>query len=181
LQSPGFVSRLSVSQATASCETLKDSNTDLTGVVGQGVGNVLAQTYLATKFTAGSSYNACAIEFLIGKGGATGLPTGNVFAYVWSDSSGPSTLLAQSGAVDSTTLPAVGTTNYIQFTFDSPASLSSGTVYWIGLSHTNVNANNYVRWLTPSAFVAGGVYSATNGSVWASAVSKRANFKTYSQ
>lgn len=181
LQSPGFVSRLSSKIVAAGCDTLKDSNTDLTGVTGAAVGNNAGNTYRATKFTAGSSYTACKIELLLGKGGATGLPTGNIFAYMWSDSTGPNTLLATSDAVDSSTLPAVGSSNYVAFTFASPASLSSGTVYWVGMSHTNINVNSYVSWRYPNGFVANGQYVSTNGVVWGSPNSTRANFKTYAQ
>lgn len=176
---PSFIGRTR-SVASAGCDTLKDSQT-ATAEEAASVGNIAGNTYVATKFTAGSSYSACKVDLLLAKAGATGTPTGNVFAYLYSDSSGsPGTLLAASDLVDSTTLPTAGTSNWVSFTFSSPASLTSGSVYWVATSHTNTAALSFVYWWRNSGFVASGVYSSTNGTIWNSLSSRRNNFKTFS-
>ena len=167
--------------AAASCSTLKDSYTDTTGHSDLNIASVDGTQYRASKFTAGSSYSVCKIEFLLMKDGSGATPTGDVKAYVWSDSSGPSTILATSDIVDASSLPAKGSSNYVAFTFASPASLSSGTVYWVGLSKTNLQLNDWVGWFRPNPFVAGGNVLGTNGTFWVAGSSTRCNFKTYAQ
>lgn len=166
---------------SASCSTLKDSYTDTTSHSDLNIASVDGTQYRATKFVAGSTYSPCKIEFLLMKDGTGASPTGDVLAYVWSDSSGPSTVLATSSAVDASSLPAKGSSNYVAFTFASPASLSSGTTYWIGLGKTNLQLNDWVGWFRPNPFVAGGNVVSTNGTTWIAGSSTRCNFKTYSE
>lgn len=177
---PGFISRTR-SVSAAGCDTLKDSYTDTTSHSDLNIASADGTQYRATKLTAGSTYSPCKIEFLLMKDGTGASPTGNVWAFVWSDSSGPSTVLATSDAVDAASLPTKGTSNYVAFTFASPASLSSGTTYWIGLGKTNLQLNDWVGWFRPNPFVAGGNLVSTNGTAWIAASSTRANFKTYAQ
>lgn len=179
---PAFLSRSRMNDSTpASCSTLKDSNIDTTGHVAQPIGNIVDNFYRFTKFTPASTYDVCQIEFLIGKAGTTGTPIGNIVAQVWSDSSNPSSLLSTSDSINITTLPTKGTSNYVAFTFSSPASLTSGVTYWIGLVATNVDINSYVGWWRPNPFVAGGTVISSNGINWTAGSSVRGNFKTYSE
>lgn len=176
---PGFIGRTR-GVAAAGCDTLKDSQT-ATAEEAASVGNVAGNTYVATKFTAGSSYSLCRVDLLLAKAGATGTPTGNVFAYLYSDASGaPGTLLATSDPVDATALPTAGTSNWVSFSFSSPASVASGTVYRVATSYTNTAALSFVYWWRNSAFVSGGVHSSTNGTTWNPLSSRQNNFKTFS-
>lgn len=184
LGDPSFLSRSRMdNSAPASCSTLKDSNTGTSGHDWYVIGNYTNNTYRATKFTAGSSYSVCKIELLLGKLGATGLPTGNIFANIYSDSgSAPSSMLATSSAVDSSTLAALGSSNYVSFTFASPVALTSGTVYWIGPSKLESQSfNSYVGWWGPDTFVANGNMVSSNSTAWDTGTSRRLNFKTYSE
>ncbi len=164
-----------------SCATLKDSNTGTTGHSDLNIASVDGTQFRATKFVAGSTYSVCKIEFLLMKDGSGAAPTGNVVAYVWADSSGPGAVLATSDAVDAASLPAKGASNYVAFTFSSPASLSSGATYWVGLGKTNLQLNDWVGWYRPNDFVANGNYYSTNATTWVVGSSTRCNFITYSQ
>lgn len=177
---PSFIGRTR-SVAAAGCDTLKDSNTDTTVHSDLNIASTDGTQYRATKFTAGSSYSLCKIEFLLMKDGTGAAPTGNIWAFLWADSSGVSTLLATSEPVDASTLPTKGTSNYVAFTFTSPPPITSGTTYWGGLGKTNLQLNDWVGWYRPNPFVAGGNVLSTNGTTWSAGSSTRCNFKTYAQ
>lgn len=161
-----------VSQA---CSTVKNSNVPGTPSSFSAVGNGATSVYNSSKFTASSSYQCCALEFWMDKQGSVAAPTGNITAYIFSDSggSGPSTQLVTSSVISATTLPAKNSATWVKFTLTSPYSLTNGTVYWMVLSSSIVDVNNYVGAWYPDTFVSGGTYFSGDAVTWTGGAARR--------
>lgn len=181
---PPWVRRPAIAPATAagaSSLTLKDSKTNDSNNTANGVKNTAARTYLASKWTAGSSYSLAALETMGAKGGAVGNPTGEITCYVYSNgSSAPGTLLGTSDTVAASSYPAAASPAWIRFTFPTPVSLTSGTVYWhVFTTSAGVDANNYVTSIAPDTFVANGIMISSNAVDWAVSTSRTLKLQTY--
>jgi hypothetical protein len=121
--------------------------------------------YLAAKFTTTGAYNLCRLTVKLFQ---QGTPTGrNITAYIYSDSSGPGTLLATS----STTLAAtdIAETSYpgglYNFAFNQ-YSLSGSTSYWAVIAISgSADTTNYVRTVIDGSS-GSGLYGSADGTTW---------------
>lgn len=127
-------------------------------------------SWIAQKFTAGSSGRLSMIELNLKKN--TG--TGTVIAALYSDNSGtPGSLIATSGTAASN---VVSTYAYVKFRFIEAPSVTSATNYWVVLYAQDDNVNFYNISSTTNTTLA--KTSSNSGGTWSSS-SFSLNFKTY--
>ena len=131
-------------------------------------GNVAA----AETFTAPSNASVTSIKFYVAKAAAV---TGSVTAKLYSTSAGaPNTLLATSDSIDASTFQVLGgggpndNLSLVEFTFSTPYSITSGTVYAIGIEKNNTGTM-YIGSDGGSPTFAGTIYF-YNGTSWNSDV-----------
>lgn len=148
-------------------ETLEGAQTSTLGAADQSFNSV---TRLAKKYTAASSGRLTKVELNL-KNGASA--SGTVIVELWSDSSGPSALLAKTSIASS----AIGATaDYEVARFISAPAVTSGTAYWIVAYVQNTGLNSY-QWTSTTA-AATAMTSTDSGSTW-SATAYDLNFKAY--
>jgi hypothetical protein len=156
-----------------SCTT-KDSQPDTDYTYPAKLGDNVARTYIAGKFTAGSSYDLDKFEVYLKKNGS---PTATITASVCNDSSGsPSATCTGAGTLDASTL----TTSYVAklFALINPKALTSGASYWIVLQSSAISSSNWVGW--GSKNTTGGVLkSSETGASWSSYGSHPMSIVTY--
>lgn len=148
-------------------ETVDQQITSTTGGADQSVGLV---TWIAQKFTAGASGNLTKIDVRL-KNTASG--TGPLIVALYTDSSGPSSLLATSS------IPSASLTSsyqYLSARFIEAPAVASSTSYWVVCYIQTDGSNSYAWSSTTSATTA--MTSADSGNTW-SAASFAMNLKTY--
>lgn len=126
----------------------------------------------AETFTAPSNADVTSVRFYVAKAAAV---TGTVTAKLYSTSGGtPNTLLATSTGIDASTFQVLSgggpndNLSLIEFTFPTPYSITSGTVYAIGIEKNNAGTM-YIGSDGGSPTFAGTIYF-YNGSSWNSDV-----------
>jgi hypothetical protein len=133
--------------------------------------------YMATKFTASSSYAGNGIQANLT---STGSPSCNLTAMIYTDSGGigPGALVGSaSSPVSASSL--TGTETLITFSGSSFA-LVSGTSYWLVLKTSGEDGSNYVNWAT-TAYGTGVLYYSGDGTAWSLYQSHWGKFILFSQ
>lgn len=132
--------------------------TDTTGAADQLVGTI---SWIAQKFTAGSSGSLTRVKVNI-KNASSG--NGPLIVAVYSDNSGPSSLLATSSILNSSITSSY---QYLTTHFVEAPTVVSGTSYWIVCYIQSDGANTYDWSSSTSASTA--MTSADAGNTWAPA------------
>jgi hypothetical protein len=167
--------------AAAGCTySTKDSQTNTSAIVGWAYMDPAIRQWMATQFTAGSTYDIC--RFIV-KLYRTGTPGVNITAYVYSDSGSdtPGTSIGQttSTAVVANNLTTNSGGEDVTFNFGS-LSLTSGTKYWVVLAADGYGADssNKVS-LRAGGTSSGLLYRSSNGSTWALVSTNAMYYVTY--
>jgi len=132
---------------------------------------IYGTNWQAQTFKAISTHN---ITSCIVKGYSYGTPTGNSYMYIYGTSAGsPSgSVLVTSSALDVSTIPTSPTISTFTYTFSSPYTVASGTIYALEISHTTGDTGNRLYWYgiyNNDAYTDGQAYGSTNsGSTWTS-------------
>lgn len=148
-------------------ETVDQQITSTTGAADQSLDTV---NWVAQKFTAGSTGDLTKIDINI-KNSASG--TGPLIVALYSDSSGPHTLLATS-SIESALITSAY--QYLSARFIEAPAVVSGTAYWVVCYLQNDGTNNY-KW-SSSTSASTAMTSVNSGNTW-SAASFEMNLKTY--
>jgi len=116
------------------------------------LGNVSSQVIQVNKLVA--SLDACITGVEINSY-RVGTPVGNVYGVIYSDSSGPSTLLATGSNVDAGAITSNTAGETITSTFSSCYNVTSGTTYYVGFAKSfDTSSSDYVRFSAYSSIVA---------------------------
>ena len=135
--------------AGACTEVLKQT-LDAAGATGLPVGLDDANDYIyhVGSFTASSSYTVTSVSISMKK---IGSPTRNIYAMIFSDSEGVSTLVSngQSSAVGGASLSTVYGDIIFTYADGSRPTLSNGVKYYLGVYVQSVHADDYfyIRYL----------------------------------
>jgi len=148
-------------------ETVDQQITSVTGAADQSVGLI---TWIAQKFTAGATGSLTKVDVNL-KNTASG--TGPLIVAIYSDSSGPSTLLATSSITSSSITSSY---QYLSARYIEAPAVTSGTSYWVVCYIQSDGSNNYKWSSTTSATTA--KTSSNSGNNWSS-TSFAMNVKTY--
>lgn len=145
--------------------------------VGQASGNI----WVATSFTAGSSYTLCKLEVLLEAWLYDPGITPTITAYIYSDSSNTPGSVVANGTMTNAPVDMSGWTdtskNWLSSDF-SGVSLTSSTVYWIVLKISGLDAGgSYPRWRVSST--AGSTVASSDGTTWGQVAAYQADFRTY--
>lgn len=139
------------SQHDTTCETF--SSTDAKTLRSGGNTRVGAKI-TTSSWDTGYTIDLTSVIFWLKK---TGSPTGSIVVEVYSDDSGPDTLLATSDEVKVSDL----TSNFVKHTFDfdtGALSLSHSTTYYVVVKYTGGNSSNYVTVAASSKDSGGDMY-----------------------
>lgn len=148
-------------------ETVDQQITSVTGAADQSVGLI---TWIAQKITAGASGSLTKVDVNV-KNSASG--TGPLIVAFYSDSSGPSTLLATSS------IPAASITGayqYLSARFIEAPTVVSGTAYWV-VCYVQADGSNNYKWSSNTSTTLAKT-SGDSGNTWSGA-SFSMNVKTY--
>lgn len=132
-------------------QVTEDSYSETNYNGGQYINGASGYNASGQSFTASANGVSLKCKFYLAKGGATGLPTGNAYAKLYSHSgtygtsSVPNVLLATSDALDVSTLTGSYQLITFNFTGDNQCSLILGTYYCITFEFSGGDANNVVR------------------------------------
>lgn len=148
-------------------ETVDQQQTSVTGASDQ---SLTTTSWVAGKFTAGSSGRLTKVDVNVKNGT---LPTQHMLVAIYSDSSGPSTLLATSSLLST---QISGTYGYVTPRFVEAPQVVSGTVYWVVCFMQMGGSGNYLWSSTTNASTA--MTSTNSGGTWTAAAFAM-NFKTY--
>lgn len=148
-------------------ETVDVQQTSTTGATDV---SVTTTTWLAKKFTAGASGKLTKAEVRVKQGTS---PTQHLIMSIYSDSSGPSTLLATSSILSSSITSSYA---YVVARFTEAPTIASGTSYWIVVHMQMGGSGNYLWSSTTNATTA--LTSSNSGGTWSS-TSYDLNAKTY--
>jgi len=114
--------------------------------------------------TAPNTANITSVLFRLSK---VGSPTGNIWVEVLDDSAGtPGSVVGQSDNVD---VSGLGASAQVEFTFTTPAALTSGIKYYLAIAGDfTLNATDYVRTegTTSGTPYAGGISWCLNVATW---------------
>lgn len=144
---------------------------------GSNIGNNVNRVYVSSQVTAADTYTLTklALRILRVDGGGS---APNLVAEIRSDSTGsPGSVLAES---TNTVLSAeVGTSmQWVDFLF-AGLSITSTTVYWLGLRCSTSDASNYYTF-RGGAISSGAVSSSSNGLAWSGLSSRQWYQQTFS-
>lgn len=160
--------------------TLKDSKTNTSNDGAQSINNTISRKYVASKWTAGSTYSLVAIDMLMAKGGVTGNPTGDITCNIYYDNTNPAGLLGTSTAIAASTFPAAASPDWLRFSFPTPVNITNNTIYWMVIaSSAPENVASYVAAIAPDNFYNGGLVISSNLVDWAVGTSKTWKFRSY--
>lgn len=157
---------------------LQDSFTELSGTTYSAFGQTY---YLSQTFTASSDYNIASVKlFLIRSGASAGVVTVEIRTVDGSSPPKPTSTVLCSSVLDVSSLISGSEYRWIEFTFSSPAALTSGAQYAI-VASTPVYTSWWRNWTTNPSYTGGNKALSTNsGSTWTSATSVDLLFETYS-
>lgn len=141
--------------------------TSVTGAANQPVGLI---TWIAQKYTAGANGNLTRVDLNL-KNISSG--TGPLIVAIYSDSSGPSALLATSSIPSSS---ITGTYGYLSARFIEAPAQVSGTAYWV-VVYIQGNGSNSYSW-SSSTSASTAMTSSNAGNTW-SAAAFEMNVKTF--
>lgn len=148
--------------------TLIQEYTAGTGYLGSIFG-YSTYVWYAGSFTteAGAQSAVCTVEAQIYK---VASPTGNIYLYIYNDSSGPSSQVATSGTnyVDASTIPDVADGAYSSWTLSSTWTPDPSTRYYIVIYKSTYDSSNHIRWQTNVSTGTETAYSSGDGSSWTS-------------
>lgn len=118
-----------------------EKQSQTTGTDTSGAFDSANRVYVGTDFVAASSYTLTRFDLYLLR---IGSPTGNITAYIYSNSGGaPNTLLGTStNTIDASTI-SDASPEWITWNF-SGVSLSNGTVYWIEITKSAGDDSNYI-------------------------------------
>lgn len=148
-------------------ETVDQQITSVTGAADQTLTTV---AWVAQKYTAGSTGSLTKVDINL-KNNNSG--TGPVIVAIYSDSSGPSTLLATSSVPASTPTSSYA---YASARFIEAPAQTSGTSYW-AVAYLQANGTNDYKW-SSSTSASTAMTSVNSGITWVSAAFEM-NVKTY--
>jgi hypothetical protein len=161
----------------AGCSTKKDSNEAAT-TGGSEIAKSSTLRWLAQRFTASASYDACKIILPLSK---TGSPTFTFNVSIYTDSPGnPGTMIGSSDSMSAADLTETET----DYSFDISAPvIASGSTNWIVIqSVTTQDPLNYIWWHRSTSALADSINSSSDGSTWAEVSAARiSKYKIYSQ
>lgn len=96
---------------------------------------------VAESFACGVNSTLSSAKFYLKK---VGSPTGNIVFKLYSNSTGPGSVLATSGTMDASSLTTSYALTELLFTGANAISLSNGTTYWISCEYSGGNSSNYI-------------------------------------
>ena len=181
LRSPGFVGQLSKKTGSAACTTVRDGATGAASEFDRSSGS--GTLYVASKFTAGATYSACSVGMYAYKVGT--LSDKSISVGIFTDSSGtPGTQLeGWSDSIAHSALPSSSAETVVALA--SPASISSGTAYWVVYRWQGSSSSDSSNNISVSKYNNGAatpLYYSTDAASWNLLDNNRSEkFQVYSQ
>jgi len=154
-------------QSLGSCVNIGDSwQLGPNGPQFLDVGDYTAFKFIASRFTASSSYTACGAAL---EAEAQGNPMGNLAVFIYPDNNGvPGSAPVSGGASQSVSMSVLtAATNWINFTGLS-APLTAGKAYWLAVEDDTYDPNNYLNWLGSNPDGLGVIDYSPDGVNWSS-------------
>jgi len=171
---------------TATCETLKDSETS--SYSSNSFGKNVSR-YSGTSFTTSSAYTCCRVDVNLYKYNS---PTGTLTCYLYSDDDANSTpvnlgegggpLATSTNTIESEDLNATyhATDSWETFNFSGQA-LANGTKYWIVIYCSIGDDTNFVKWQYHNNESGWDVVYDTNAISWTNQADMQGLFRTYAE
>lgn len=143
-------------------------------------GGLDTTNWLAQTWTANSSYSLTSEKVLLRR---VGTITNAVLSVRATSAGSPIGSDLVSSTVDVSGITTATAGQWVEFSFSTPLSVNSGTVYAIILRITTGDGSNYLRWLTDINYgYSGGTYlhSSDSGATWTSG-NLDMNFENYGE